>query len=279
MGHYYKIKSLKDKQKLLLELFKAFHDICEKNSLIYNIFGGTFLGAIRHKGFIPWDDDIDVTMPRKDYNRLIKIIRSGKYKEWQIHAYPDENYIYPFAKFGMRGTVLTENIVKSKYNKLTLNIDIFPNDGYPDDEQLFDKYDEYEKKIILLTYRLFKIKNNIFQFLYQNVLKLVYSCVGYRYYLDKQFKLFLKYREDRELILCNGAGWGKRGKTKKEDYYDRILYDFERLKVWGMRNYNDQLVSFYGDYMTLPPKEKRVNPHDSSLFVSEKIYRKYLGEK
>ena len=101
------IKNLKERQKILIRILGIFHNICEENNLIYNIFGGTMLGAVRHKGIIPWDDDIDVTMPRQDYNRFIDLIRE-KYKgKFVIHSYPDKNYIYPYAKFGLVGTVLT----------------------------------------------------------------------------------------------------------------------------------------------------------------------------
>ena len=129
--NYIKIISIREKQKLLLYLFKKFHDLCEENKLIYNAFGGTLLGAIRHKGFIPWDDDIDVTMPREDYNKLIEIVKTLENKELIIHTYPDESYIYPYSKLGLIDTMQYEEIVKSPYNKLSVNMDIFTVDGYP----------------------------------------------------------------------------------------------------------------------------------------------------
>ena len=141
---------------------------------------------------------------------------------------------------------------------------------------LFKKSEEYEKKIILHTYRLFKSKDDILGFFYQTFLRTIYFPIRYEYYLKKQYELFLNYEEEGEYISCSGTGWGALGKTRKQDYYDRILYEFENLKVWGMRNYDHQLRKFYGDFMTLPPKEKRINPHDSNLYVSKRIYEKYI---
>lgn len=269
------IISLEDKQKLLIKLLELFHSICEENGLVYNIFGGTMLGAVRHKGIIPWDDDIDVTMPRPDYNRFISLIR-GKYKgQFVIHTYPDKNYIYPYAKFGLFGTLLIENIVKHPYNMLTLNIDVFPNDGYPIDETIFKSYNTCERAIILMTYNLMPRKN-ILKRAFLEIKKRKYMNNGIEFYLKKQIEMFSSNPEDSEYIVCQGAGWGKRGKLKRDLYYDRILYDFNNIKVWGIRNYDEHLKSLYGDYMTPPPPEKRINPHNASLFISDKIYKEYL---
>ncbi|MCD8380781.1 MAG: LicD family protein, partial [Lachnospiraceae bacterium] len=127
---YIEVSCEKEIQKFLLYLLKEFHEFCEKNNLIYNVFGGTFLGAVRHQGMIPWDDDIDVTMPRGDYEKLIGLIKSGMDNRFKIACYPDKNYCYPFAKLELVGTILIENSI-SKYNKHALYIDVFPVDGYP----------------------------------------------------------------------------------------------------------------------------------------------------
>ena len=123
--NYVQLNGSKEIQTVLLYIFRLFHDLCEKYGLIYNAFGGTMLGAVRHNGFIPWDDDIDVTMPREDYERLVKILRNDNDSELLVQCFPDENYIYPFAKVGLKETVLVENVVKNPYDKLTLSIDVF----------------------------------------------------------------------------------------------------------------------------------------------------------
>ena len=110
---YIEITDTRQKQTLLIKLLEQFHELCEVNGLVYNIFGGTMLGAVRHHGIIPWDDDIDVTMPRKDYIQFIALVKNKYSNKFNIHVYPDKGYIYPYAKFGMKDTVLYENEVKS----------------------------------------------------------------------------------------------------------------------------------------------------------------------
>lgn len=272
-----KIDKLQDKQHLLLVILEQFHEICEKNNLVYNIFGGTMLGAVRHNGIIPWDDDIDVTMPREDYNSFLALMRSENNDILELYAYPQKNYIYPFAKLGLKGTLMKEIAVRDKYNKISLNIDIFPNDGYPDDECILDEYDNLEKEIINCSYRL-KYPRNIFKKIYKYLIVLYKRVGGIQKYLDRQIKIISQKKiDDSDYMICQGAGWGRKGKLKKSVYYDRCLYTFNSLKVWGIKNYDEHLRNLYGDYMTPPPAEKRVAPHENELFVTKEIYNKYLG--
>jgi len=274
---YIKIDDIKQKQKLLLYILKNFHDICEKNGLVYNIFGGTMLGAVRHGGIIPWDDDIDVTMPRDDYERFIQVVKEQYQKDFMIHSIEDKNYIYPYAKFGMKKTLLTENVVRDKYNKLTVNIDVFPNDNYPLDISLFKQYEEYERNIIKCAYntdimpkKWWKKPFAVFKYIERFLVRIR----GVYYYLEKQERLFKEAKSDEKYILCQGAGWGEKGKLEKTVYYDRMLYSFNDLKVWGIKNYDKHLSSLYGDYMTPPPEEKRICPHSNSFLIEKEIYDK-----
>lgn len=271
------LNNVKEKQKILLYLFKKYHDLCEENGLVYNAFGGTMLGAIRHKGFIPWDDDIDVTMPRDDYQKLIDIIKKTDNKILTVHCYPDNNYIYPYAKLGLINTIQYENAVKAPFNKLTINMDIFPVDGYPNNEDEIDEYCSYEEDIIFCTY-----KKNISDYLKhpKSIQKSILSnCKGYKYWVQKQIELASKNKiDDRTNLICNGAGWGRKGIIKKEVYFDRVLYEFEDTRIWGVRDYDEHMSKLYGDYMKLPPIGKRISPHDDRAFVSREYYSKIVAE-
>lgn len=114
---------------VLLNMLQWFHQECKNNNLRYYIIGGTMLGAVRHKGFIPWDDDIDVAMPRKDYDKLCRIMADSGKGQYRLEFPGKENkdYTYLFAKIYDTQTTLTEN--KRKPITRGLYIDVFPLDG------------------------------------------------------------------------------------------------------------------------------------------------------
>lgn len=274
---YFEIRDIQNRQKLLIIILQKFHEICERNGLVYNIFGGTMIGAIRHQGIIPWDDDIDVTMPRDDYNKLIELFTSFEDEDLEIFVYPRKNYIYPYVKLGLKGTILRENDVKNKYNILSQNIDVFPVDGYPQDENIFEKYNINESYIILQTYNN-KIPKHVREIIYYVTKKIISYRRPFQSYVKEQIECFGKTSvQNSEFLICQGAGWGKVGKIRKEIYFDRVLYQFNDIKVWGIRDYDEHLRNLYGDYMTPPPIEKQCCPHSSSVYISKKIYDKYFG--
>lgn len=280
---YIEITELHDLQKLLLITLEKFHVLCEENHLRYNLFGGTMLGAVRHQGMIPWDDDIDVTMPRPDYERLIQIIRSNPNEEYTIYNFPDRDYAYPFAKFALKGTVIFEN-TKRRYSRLGLYVDVFPVDGYPNDKEniYFKKLAKYKRFRCKAVYKSHMDDGLIGKILYLGKVIVSSFCElrGVNYYLNNEIMLAKKFDFDKsDVILCQGAGWNQKGKLRKDVYLNRKLYEFNGLKVWGLRDYDEHLTQLYGDYMKLPLEEKRVSNHDYKLYVNCKIYETIFGGK
>ncbi len=128
---FVELNNIKDIQQSLKYLLKEFHEICINNELEYTLFGGSLLGAVRHHDIIPWDDDIDVSMKIEDIDKLKGIIKNKYPDLFEIVDYPDDGYIYPFAKFCLKKSLLVEENYKKELSRIKLYIDVFPIYGYP----------------------------------------------------------------------------------------------------------------------------------------------------
>ena len=132
-------------KKIELQLLLKFDELCKKHDLQYSLCGGTLLGAIRHKGFIPWDDDIDVMMPRDDFEKLLKLEKTQASDQVEkLVSWKSGKSIYPFIKMINTKTVLKEKYLDKEYTT-GVWIDIFPIDGMPEDQKIVDK--KYKKVI------------------------------------------------------------------------------------------------------------------------------------
>lgn len=276
---YVYISDIEEIKKLLRYMLREYHALCEKNGLFYNVFGGTMLGAVRHQGMIPWDNDIDVTMPRPDYEKFVRMIKNSEKSEFDILCYPQKNYSYPFAKLVLKNTVLFELPRKKKYQKIGLYIDIFPVDGYPikNEKRTLKKLDtlKYLREQAVLLHG---DKNNILIRKMKEVLSALLELPGVGFYLNKEIKIQKKTDyEKAEYVFLQGAGWGEKGKIKKSIYLNRKEYEFDGFKVWGIEDYDQHLSRLYGDYMQPPALDKRTANHDYELYVQDKLVQKILG--
>ena len=218
---------------ILLEVFKAFITICNQYDLHYYCAGGTALGAVRHHGFIPWDDDIDVLMPRNDYNRLIALNCELSIKNYSIISAKNTKKFATFAKLYNKDTTLWE--FKEIPFVYGVYIDIFPLDEY-------------------------KVKN--MNFFYKGLLSFLFPR-----FLSNHFRLqFLKVEESfmnqkGDHVVCSC------GEYFKKEYFEKRWFEgweelpFEGLIVRVPKMYDAYLTFVFGDYMKLPPKEKQVSHH------------------
>lgn len=270
---------MNDLQKKLLKMLKWFHEYCSANSLRYYIIEGTVIGACRHKGFIPWDDDIDIGMPRADYNRLMKLF-SKRIDDYVLETpySKNEKYICPWCKIF---DVTTTKIEKSKYEaKLGIYIDIFPLDG------LGNKYDESVaqfKKIdflnMLWATRICSIRKgrgfikNAAIIISRMIPQFIINDKKLVIQIDKQCR---KFDFDKcEYVACTLSTYRQKEIMKRSVYGMPSEYSFEGITVYGPEQYEEYLSKIYGDWRTLPPKEKRVNVHD---YVYLNLNESYLGK-
>jgi len=265
----YKSKTDKIQLEMLLEVDR----ICKKHFIPYSLFGGTLLGAIRHKGYIPWDDDIDICMQRKDYERFIEICKKELSSEYFLQTFKtDRDYYYQFAKIRKNGTLFLEYLdseLKNMHHGVF--IDIFPLDNV-----IIDKF--IGKVHLFLSLLLFRFTNTRTKVRcskrFQNLI-LRHICYLSHYFLKffpkklwtwfhEKVITFFSNKDTKYLShLTNSPSissiYGHL--IEKENFYDTIDWDFEGFKFPVPRNYDKILSKTYGDYMTLPPEEERHSIH------------------
>lgn len=266
-------------QKELIKMLKWFNDFCEEKKLTYYSVGGTLLGAVRHKGFIPWDDDIDVAMPREDYNKLIKIIGNKIISHYMLEtpSSPYEDYCYPYCKLYDINTTLVEH-----YNVPLVRgifLDIFPLDGVGNDKKsglkwyksIQHSYNFYLTRVAAKRKGRSFIKNFAIT-VSQKIPNVVVDNVKFRNKLDKKCQ---KYSFNKSKWGGNLLGnWGEKEIVPLKYFGIPTKYQFEEIMLYGPENYDGYLTCIYGDWRKLPPKEKQISHHNFQKLDLSKGYMK-----
>lgn len=276
----YDLKKLQEKE---LEILIEVHKVCEKLGIEYMIMYGTLLGAVRHKGFIPWDDDIDICMTRENYDRFLK--EGVRYLPENLkaqHVLYEKNAPNIFIKIRDVNTVF----LQEEHVGLDINhgifIDIFPLERIK--KGRISSKIEYYRRVV------FNVINSCFDWPYvKRIKKPISVVIGYfiHFVIDKSICL-LSSRSDfiskedarRKKLDLRGddyciMGTFNKAFCKHSLFRERVLYDFEGYKFYGPKNYDKVLTYLFGDYMQLPPKEKRVT--HKPLFVD--IEHGYAGDE
>ena len=265
-------------QRELLKILKWFHGFCVENNLRYYAVGGTLLGAVRHKGFIPWDDDIDIGMPRKDYDKMIEIMKNQDGGSVYKLETPLENrdFVYQFCKLYDTSTTLIEN---TRYKtKRGIYLDIFPLDGIgntlEESKKNFKAIDKKNNYIMTKVCALSKHRK-----FYKNLAIILSRCIPFPSWQNTLRKLTQICRSrdyDEYTYVANLVGnWHEREIVKREWMGAPILYKYEDIQIYGPRDADKYLEAVYGDYMQLPPEEKRQSHHD---YLYLDLNKSYLDE-
>ena len=256
-----------------IRILQDVHRFCQERGIAYSVSGGTFLGAVRHKGFIPWDDDIDLMMPRKEYETFLQTYSGGS--DFVVtHYTTDPNYPYPFAKVCSRRTFLPESCLEGRYQIANAGIwvDIFPIDYIenPSDALFWMKLKWIRMKQRYLTYHRDPPKNFFHRKWKEIFVRRVRNQYPSARVLMEEINALAKSRAKgpTPLMACMVWGYGKREVYSSSLWDDLTEYPFEDIKVMGFKN-DIYLRNLYGDYMTPPPENKRVPLHDLTAYWRE----------
>lgn len=265
--------TIQETKKIELDILVELNRICEDNGLRLYLCGGTLLGAIRHKGFIPWDDDIDVFLSRPDYQKLIALYhqKEGLFsKHLKMVCAEDGTYQNPFMKIIDVRTKIDQKYQKED-NASSLWIDVFPVDGLPKDgkeiKKTYRKANFY-RKILTLNFAEPNQGKTPFKKIFKRLIIPFAKCYGWKRSQDKIIQIAQKNPfETSENV--GGIVWGLYGPGEcmtKEAFDIPVPCTFEGHTFQTMSCWKSYLTNLYGDYMKLPPIEKRAT-HDMEVQI------------
>ncbi len=260
---------IKHYQKCCLIIADEIHRICKKHGINYSIDGGTMLGAVRHKGFIPWDDDMDISMIREEYERFLNLCEYELSDNFRVLNWnTDKDFPFGYTKITLKGTHIDEAFTRDNPKFSEIFVDVFPFDKIPLDRNervMLCKKAMFIKRILWMKKGYGKcIRDESFsQRIKYNISKVLFSLVSYDKEKEKYINLLKKYNEleYKECYLGNiDFPETFLNDCSKELYFDKTRYfDFEDRKYLGFCEYEKYLSVKYGDYMTMPPESDRIN--------------------
>lgn len=262
--------SIEEAKKIELDILDFIDSFCKEHGINYCINYGTLIGAIRHKGFIPWDDDIDLSMTRKNYEKFIQLF-SEKQSRYQILSLEmDDQYFNNFIKIVDPTTKIIDTRNTKTYDSGVF-IDIFPMDTFNDTKVVDICYKLESFKLLSFS----KHKNIVYgdsklKDLIRTLFWLLLRPVSPRFFANQIEKQIQRYRvEDGKYIAFIPS------KLKEKEIFPRDMFDelieipFEHLVLPAPKRFDVVLKQFYDDYMTVPPKEKQIYIHEFEAYKLE----------
>lgn len=259
--------TLREVQELQLNVLKYIDCLCRKNNITYYLIKGSLLGAIRHGGFIPWDDDIDIAMMRDEYDRFLEICKKDLDDRYFLQNYhTDIDYAPTLSRICIKGTYAKVYPLEHlKFNKSTY-IDIHPVDNVPDDDKLALRH---EKQLIiidkLINMKLYAVFDEGF-IKYKRIIKrmrsLLLAAIPLEYLHSKREKVMKRYSNTTTKRVCCTACRYAYGKQimAREIFGRPVLVKFEDGEFFAPEQYEKYLTQTYGDYMKIPPEDERDKP-------------------
>lgn len=247
-------------QSIALNLGKELHRICVSANIPYYMLGGTMLGAIRHKGFIPWDDDMDFGIPREYFSRFIQICREKLPANSKLIYHDNSDYaILGFAKITDTSTIITETFAPISRERIGVNIDIFPLDNANGRKGFFSFNARIRRTFKFQKLLFFETRNRSL------LKKALGKCAQFVVRIPNKKLLHImekmieknNFREDLDMYANYFGAWGLKELISKKMFDKPVLYEFEDTFFYGVSEYDRYLKSLYGDYMVIPDEGKQ----------------------
>lgn len=248
--------TLEEVKKRQVDMLFAFDEFCRKNDITYFVAYGTLLGAVRHKGYIPWDDDVDVMVPFSEIAKIKKIFKHDKYTI--SHYDNDPYYNYPYPR-------LTDNATYTKIGKRAKTygvfVDIYPIYDFPNSESEIEKYRNRINRVFKIHLFFLRTRN----YLYRKIGQFYFPFMKL---LCKQYDKAL-YSAESDDAVCAHAFYPERVPLNKSLFEDKVEVEFEGHKLYAPIGWHECLQNWYGDYMQLPPEDKRHPYHGAGNYYSK----------
>ena len=268
------MKKIEDKQfkELLLQEMIYFDKFCRENGIRYFLFYGSLIGAAREKGFIAWDDDIDLVLPRSDYNKLLNIFnqQSSRYKLISMHN--QSNFTAPLAKIVDTKTKLIQKYGFKENLDLGIYLDIFIFDGLPSEMEQQKKYlveaHKLTKSWLISVTRFNKDEHSLLFNILRFIYRLPYHLIGYKHYLEKIDNFAKRYDFD-ECDCVSNLMMTTCDYAYPRKYFNLTELPFEGHNFIAPSGYDELLTLRYGDWRTPPKKEAQKSHHKYECYLLE----------
>ncbi len=265
--------TIKEHQAVLLEILEEFDRVCKKHDIPYILFAGSALGAVRHQGFIPWDDDLDIALLREDYDRLMKLNPDEWNPAYYMQCEYSDHWPIHFSKLRKNNTTCLEKY-HPKDNQIHqgIYVDVFPIDSASKNSLI--------RKLQFISSKIVQAKSFYKRGYETNSLAKKMVMVFSRLLPLRLFHNIVTLRSNKTSKLVHSFLGGsinfKKGIFERNWFTETVQVPFETLLVPISSHYNELLTMQYGDYMTLPSEEDRKQKVHAILVDTEKNYTEYV---
>jgi len=249
-----KITDIHELRNIQMGILDDVHTYCVQHGLHYSLSSGTLIGAVRHKGYIPWDDDIDIYMLRQDYEKFLENYHDEKGTYRVLNPKREQHYYYTFAKVVDQRTKMVEK--ETAGYEIGVYIDVFPVDYVTDDVRERERIFKYKR----LLYKIRRCKISVTNPLRSRLAYWCYRLLPVSVAVLNRWieRLIVSSKPTNTLCHMTEAGPSVRGCFPAQDMASYVDLPFESHVYKAMAGYDDHLRRTYGDYMTLPPEDQRV---------------------